>query len=143
METCEIQVSADALGFSAPPAPPAAPQLASDLANRPEVLALAPDERASLFETLIQQNSLVAVEQIARDLAFQATSPNTTIPQKLSIAEFHAKLAKLDKKAAAEVVGGGVSITINIPAIDSAPSRAITIDQQPTEVVEIDIDPET
>jgi len=142
LEPC-LPVSADVLGFHFP-APQAAPP-----PEPSRLVGLAPpnlttEDREKLHTALLRQDSMVSVMEISRDLAEVALDPATPLRQRLDINEQLMKLAGLDKKLTEQAqVGGGVSITINIPAVDDAPSRAITIDQQPTEVVEIDIDPET
>jgi hypothetical protein len=66
-------------------------------------------------------------------------SPSTTIAQKLSIAEFHAKLAKLDRKQNDPApISGGYQLIINLGnAVET--HRSVTIEQKPLDVADEDV----
>jgi len=130
METIDTYTPATSLGFVLPPskAPqePPAGEKSLLLAELEFANTLAPDARVAFYEELIRQNSLYAVREIQADLAVIAASPTTTVSQKLQIAEFQAKLAKLDKKQVDNAATGpSFSIQINIPG---APSSSVTVD---------------
>lgn len=78
--------------------------------------------------TVIKEEALASVHIISRELALKATDPTTSVPHRISINEQLIKLAGLDKKASEMAASSGVSISINIPAIDTSPAKTITID---------------
>lgn len=117
-----LPVSAEALGFSVYVPKPAPPE----------------DAYAAIEESIKYKN-LVGLELLSETIAKRALDPATPVRTQLEAAETMRKLAGLDKKVDAQQLGGGVSITINMPNKSRAP---ITFDAEPVEVLDADSETE-